>query len=75
MNKKKRFLKIETAHLQFFFFLDDDTLLFLTYSSDIYSHLNDLNIIIQDREKNILLMSDKVNAFIKKNLVFGPFAS
>jgi zinc finger BED domain-containing protein 5/7/8/9 len=34
--------------------------------SDIFSHLNDLNISLQGREKNIPIMSDKVNAFIKK---------
>jgi hypothetical protein len=38
----------------------------LAYLSDIFSHFNDLNISLQGREKNILIMSDKVNAFIKK---------
>jgi oligoribonuclease NrnB/cAMP/cGMP phosphodiesterase (DHH superfamily) len=38
----------------------------LAYLSDIFSHLNDLNISLQGHENNILIMSDNVNAFIKK---------
>lgn len=46
------------------FFQDDESLILLAYLSDIFSHLNGLNISLQGRDKNILHMTDKVNAFI-----------
>jgi hypothetical protein len=37
----------------------------LAYLADIFSHLNDLDITLQ-HNKNILIVEDRVNAFIKK---------
>jgi hypothetical protein len=38
----------------------------LAYLADIFSHLNDLNISLQEHDKSILLIGDEVNPFIKK---------
>lgn len=48
------------------FLQDTESCLLLAYLADIFSHLNDLNVNLQGRDKNILLMTDKVHAFIKK---------
>jgi hypothetical protein len=38
----------------------------LAYLAYIFSHLNDLDITLQRHDKNILIVEDRVNAFIKK---------
>ncbi|XP_067144644.1 zinc finger BED domain-containing protein 5-like [Centruroides vittatus] len=38
----------------------------LTRLADVFSHLNDSNVNLQGRDKNMLLMTDRVHAFIKK---------
>lgn len=48
------------------FLRDEESLLQLAFLSDMFSHLNDLNTRLRGHNKNILIMTDKVNAFIKK---------
>lgn len=48
------------------FLQNNECMLLLAYLADVFSHLNDLNVNLQGRDKNILLMTDKVHAFIKK---------
>ncbi|XP_067137351.1 zinc finger BED domain-containing protein 5-like [Centruroides vittatus] len=48
------------------FLQNNECMLLLAKLADVFSHLNDLNVNLQERDKNILLMTDKVHAFIKK---------
>lgn len=51
------------------FFVNEKWLARLSYLVDIFEKLNDLNLSLQGRETNILILNDKIDAF-KRKLIF-----
>jgi len=54
-------------------FLDEQWLAILGYLADIFEKLNCLNLSLQGKNTNILFLSDKINAFKKKILLWKNY--
>jgi len=54
-------------------FLDEQWLAILGYLADIFDKLNCLNLSLQGKNTNILFLSDKINAFKKKILLWKNY--
>lgn len=52
-------------------FSDEQFLMKLDYLSDVFGKLNELNFQLQDRDKHLPYLADKITAFIRKLKVWG----
>ena len=65
----KQFLFKQNKHELYKYFEDDHWIAKLAYMADVFEHMNELNIKMQEISENISIFSDKLNGFQQKLLL------